>query len=537
MHTFPQRANVLFFLAVLVTVIGLSGLSAGQSLSCSPCTLSFGNVSVGQSKTLALNLHNAGRTTVTISRVTSSKAEYKIGNLNLPVTVGAGQNISVQVQFTPVARGSDTGYLAVSSTARNRLTYVSLSGTGISPTPSTGSLSASPTNLAFGNVSVGSNKLLALSFRNSGSAAVTISKINSSLSAYSIANLQLPATVPAGGSVQASVRFSPTTQALIRGYLIVSSNARNSTMYVVVSGTGTSSGGTSTSASLVANPTSLSFGNVQVGASKSMSASLQNNGSSGLTISQATVSGTGFGFGTTALSLPMTLAAGQSVTFTVSFTPRASGASAGTVTVVSTALQVAISLSGSGMAAGQLAVSPATMSFGNVVVGSSKSLTGTISASGSSVVISSAGTNSAEFAMSGLTLPLTLAAGQSTSFTLAFKPASSGTASAVASFVSNAANSPATEALTGTGAVSAPVTQHSVNLSWTESSSGVAGFNVYRGTQSGGPYSKLNSALDTATAYSDATVVSGQTYYYVVTSVGSTGTESGYSNEAVAPVP
>ena len=65
----------------------------------------------------------------------------------------------------------------------------------------------------------------------------------------------------------------------------------------------------------------------------------------------------------------------------------------------------------------------------------------------------------------------------------------------------------------------------------------MVGYNVYRGTQSGGPYAVLNSAADASTTYTDSTVQAGQTYYYVVTAVDSSGNESVNSNQAQAVVP
>ena len=110
------------------------------------------------------------------------------------------------------------------------------------------------------------------------------------------------------------------------------------------------------------------------------------------------------------------------------------------------------------------------------------------------------------------------------------------------SFVSNAANSPTEQKFSGTGSQiqsSQPPAgeQHTVNLSWAASSSLVLGYYTYRGTQSGGPYSKLDASPSTDTSYSDSTVQSGQTYYYVVTSVGTDSVESAFSNQATAVVP
>jgi uncharacterized repeat protein (TIGR03803 family) len=78
--------------------------------------------------------------------------------------------------------------------------------------------------------------------------------------------------------------------------------------------------------------------------------------------------------------------------------------------------------------------------------------------------------------------------------------------------------------------------QNTVNLTWDPSTSPVAGYNVYRGTTPGGPYSKLNSALIVPTSYSDMTAQSGQTYYYVTTAVDFQGDESAYSNQTKAVI-
>jgi hypothetical protein len=78
---------------------------------------------------------------------------------------------------------------------------------------------------------------------------------------------------------------------------------------------------------------------------------------------------------------------------------------------------------------------------------------------------------------------------------------------------------------------------HSVQLTWHASTSSVVGYNIYRSTTSGGPYVKINASLVTPLTYHDATVVNSTNYYYVTTSVDSTGIESVYSNQAVASIP
>ena len=88
-------------------------------------------------------------------------------------------------------------------------------------------------------------------------------------------------------------------------------------------------------------------------------------------------------------------------------------------------------------------------------------------------------------------------------------------------------------------AVSGVPTASQVSLTWNASQTppAVLGYNVYRGTTSGGPYTKVNAVIVAATGFTDITVASGTTYYYVVTAVGSTNVESPFSNEASATTP
>jgi len=76
-----------------------------------------------------------------------------------------------------------------------------------------------------------------------------------------------------------------------------------------------------------------------------------------------------------------------------------------------------------------------------------------------------------------------------------------------------------------------------VVLNWQASDSPVVGYFVYRGIISGGPYPKLNSSPASVVSYTDSSVASGQTYFYVVTSVDSNNIESTYSNEVSAAIP
>lgn len=185
-----------------------------------------------------------------------------------------------------------------------------------------------------------------------------------------------------------------------------------------------------------------------------------------------------------------------------------------------------------------------SIEVGNVVVGNSGTAIGTLAASGTSVIVSSAtmgGTNSSEFSVSGLSFPVTITTSTPVSFTVTFTPGATGAATATASFASNASNSPSVSSLTGTGT---PAPVHTVLLTWTPSTTtGITSYNVYRSLLSNGvcgsfgelPYA---STVGSVTTYTDPTVTGGDTYCYGTTAVDANG-ESAVSNvvQAAIPVP
>jgi hypothetical protein len=78
----------------------------------------------------------------------------------------------------------------------------------------------------------------------------------------------------------------------------------------------------------------------------------------------------------------------------------------------------------------------------------------------------------------------------------------------------------------GTGAIESPV-----------SGQFVVGYNVYRSSVSGGPYTQLNRAPIPAFTFVDNAVSAGETLYYVCSTVDSLGNVSHYSSQATVTVP
>ena len=286
------------------------------------------------------------------------------------------------------------------------------------------------------------------------------------------------------------------------------------------------------------SPTPINFGNDVVGVKSSLPLIIKNAGTATLTITQVTETGSA-AFTVTGLSLPLSVNAGQQTTITVAFLPTAVGTVSGNLSIVSNAPSSpnSVALNGTGIAATlTLSISPTSLNFGNVTTGtSSPTQNVTITNTGNSnVAISQISLTGAGYSMTGGSAPVTLSPSQSITLVVQFSPTTVGAPSASITVVSNATGSPATISLSGTGV--APL-QHSAALTWSASTSAVAGYNVYRSTVSGGSYTRINSSLVASASYTDSTVQSGTTYFYVTTAVDSSGMESVYSNEVPATIP
>ena len=294
---------------------------------------------------------------------------------------------------------------------------------------------------------------------------------------------------------------------------------------------------TSGSTSVAATPSSATFSNVPVGTTNTQTIQLSNSGTASAVISSVSMQGTGFS--TSGLVVPLTLGAGGKSTFNVNFAATSTTSEGGmlTLTVSGSSSKVTIPLVGSGVADTRLVTaSTTTVNFGNTAVGSSSSSKVTLTNTGNSkVTVSAVSMSGTGFSATGITSGTTIAAGQSAVLTIQFSPKSTGEATGSVKIASNATNaSTVAVSLSGDGSTS---TAPEVVLNWgASSSSGVVGYNVYRSSVSGGPYAKLVSSPVSGTSYTDDTVQAGD-YYYVVTSVGSNGAESPYSNQATVDVP
>ena len=185
------------------------------------------------------------------------------------------------------------------------------------------------------------------------------------------------------------------------------------------------------------------------------------------------------------------------------------------------------------VAAGNLAVRPATLNFGKVTVGTKKSLAATLTAGNAGITVRSAAWGGPGFSIAGIVFPLTVPAGQSAHFNVTFAPQAAGQVSGNIKFVTNAENTPHA-VFNGNGTKTAA---HRVTLTWHPPSASVAGYNVYRGVAASGPFTKMTGSPHPQATFTDASVVGGKTYFYSTTAVNKNGKESKHSNQVKVTIP
>jgi hypothetical protein len=411
---------------------------------------------------------------------------------------------------------------------------LALIATGTTPAQASGELKFTPNAANFGRVPVGRTHTLTVTIANGGNATVVLSGDTVSGSGYSVTGIHVPMTLSPGATATFEVGFTPRIVGTSTGTLKLISNAANGTAALALTGSGFSrSAGYVTATPLIAQ-----FGDVPVGTKNTQSVQLKNTGTRAVSISGATA--TGGGFSVSGIAAPYWLGAGASVELTIVFQPSRAGSASGAVTIGSTASDssLSIAVSGTGIATTRLlGVSPGSLAFGNITLGWSTTRVLKLTNTGnSSLTISGDTVSGAGVSATGMSGSTTLAPGQSATLTAGFAPTVASSMTGAITITSNATNAPSvTVPVTGTG-VSA--VSHSVALTWQpSSSSGVSGYYVYRATASGGPYARVDSSAVGGTSYTDTGVSAGVTYYYAVTTLGTDGIESGYSNQVKAVVP
>jgi hypothetical protein len=281
--------------------------------------LSFPTTTIGSTsqQTLTLTANEA----LTLSTVTSSSGQFKIGTATppLPATLGAGQTISIPVTFAPT-EANLLGATITATTTAGRTVQISASGIGQT---ASAQLATSPKIVTFPGLAVGGHATESATFRNIGAAPLTINKVKLPAAPFSASGVPAAGeTIAPGASVTVTVAFDPTQTGTFNDAIGMETTGGNG--QVGLSGTAGSSG------NLHVISETNEYGSVAVGSTVTKSFTITNSGGTAVTITKSKPPIGGSFTATTLLQEGSTIQPGETVTEQVAFTPTAPGYLSGT---------------------------------------------------------------------------------------------------------------------------------------------------------------------------------------------------------------
>jgi hypothetical protein len=406
-------------------------------LSVTPKTVNFGSLATGGSSTQCVTLKDvgpnvAGATPLSFSSISiSGNADYSIVSGGTQANMTPGQTSTVCVRFSPIANGARSATLTIVSNGRDSGTQtVALTGSGIAPgitVPTTSLFLKTRTRL-------GGSLTQSFGVMSSGAGPLTINSVTT-IGQYAnqyVVTRVPSAPIPAGTWDTISVMYMPTIEGSRPAKLVISSNATNNPSDTI------GLFGTGTLARLVVTPSPLNFDSVGIGQQSCKDVTLYNSGSDTVFITHNFFTGRDADFTMTGLIGDDTIIAPDKFKIiTICFNPIRSGsrfARLGITTTIPKTFDVPsrdtssfyVNILGQGVPYGTLAVG-GTGIIDSSIVGVTLCKTDTFYNTGAAdVTITSAtitGTNGSEFALSGVTLPLTVRPGQFEVFTLCGTPA------------------------------------------------------------------------------------------------------------------
>ena len=339
--------------------------AAPANITASPGLLNFGAIQVGTNQTLNVTIVNRGGTVGTVTALSFGGSSNSIFSVSpaAPFVISPSSTQIVTVTCRPLDTASLTSVLQLKDSA-NRLTLISLVATGITPVCS---LQVSATSLDFGAVNFGGIRTLSVNVKNTSLAPCAINSLNFSGSNNftNFPGVTLPLAILPETSTNLSFSFIPTG-GFVSGTATIIGSAGSTA--IALSGSGVAS---SSSCAVKVSQTSLTYGNVAVGGTKTQFFVISNTSATNCSVSALTPSGSG-DFAVFAPTPPFQLPAGSWVEVGVQYAPAGDGAVSGNLQVVtgdSVQPVVNVALTGTGVDP-FVGLSTNNLQFGKVQSGS-----------------------------------------------------------------------------------------------------------------------------------------------------------------------
>ncbi len=489
-------------------------------LQLSPLTRDFGTLVVGNTSTaMAFTVTNTGGDdsgAISAQIMGSGATNFSI-ETNGCTTLAANATCTVSVSFTPGSPGAKSANLVVSASPGGSVS-AAIDGTGVSQ----GSLSINPSSNAFGNVVVGQTSATPATFTitNAGGATtgtLTVTQGGSDPGSFTkqsdTCNGQ---TLAANATCAITVSFSPASPgAKSASFTIQGSPGGN--VNAAVTGTGLAP------ASVSINPSLQNFGSVVSGTQGgTQTFTVTNTGGVATGNLTNTLSGTDQGSFTIVSGNCAGVALNPNATcnVVVRFDPASVGSKAANLNVSGTPGGTAsATLLGTGIAAGQITITPTSFTFANTTVGATSSsqtftVTNTGGAATGALTTALAGNDPGHFTLvagSNGCQGVVLAANGSCTIAVTFTPTTGGAKSASLS-VSGTPGGTVTAGLSGTGIPPAAFTISPTSTDFGSVGTGTqTAFRTFTITNTGGQPSGTMTVSLTGAQASQFNFVSGCT--------------------------
>jgi len=273
-------------------------------------------------------IRNTGSADITVSSVKLSgvnSADFSLTQPTLPMIIVKGGIQTVQLCYTPSARGLSTASLDVIATSSGRTQNQSLA---INGTGQVGCMSAAPNPVPFGSTSLPAmtmaktgSDLASITVTNCGDVPMSFSAaLGSGTSANYILQTAATPVVAPNGTATINVKYSPDTIGASTGSVVITPSEGSVTAQTVALG------GVGAGVYIVPSGTPT---DTRVGESSTFTVTLLNNGNIAWTPNAGTITAGSSDF--TVGTSPASIAPGASGTVTVTFTPTTTGSRTGTL--------------------------------------------------------------------------------------------------------------------------------------------------------------------------------------------------------------
>ena len=439
-----------------VTLAGTGAAAAAVTLT--PTSLTFASTTVGSTTAAQIvTVKNSGTAALTLTSETltgTNATSFLISANTCTTSLAAAASCTVLVEFKPTASGALTASLSIADNATGSPQVVTLTGTGAAAA----AVTLTPTSLTFASTTVGSTTAAqVVTVKNSGTAALTLTSetlTGTNATSFLISANTCTTSLAAAASCTVSVEFKPAAAGALTASLSIADNAIGSPQTVSLSGTGAAAA----APAITLTTASIAFpATVTAGTSVAQVVTVKNTGTAAATISSIALGGTNATSFVEIGTCGTSLAAGASCSVYVAFKPASAAALSGTLSVTDNASgsPQTVTLTGTGTAAPVLTLTATTLAFPTTTHATTSAAQTVTLTNGTTTTINLssitlAGTSPADFVELNTCGP-TLAPAATCQVFVAFKPAAAAAYAATLSIADNAASSPQSVALSGTG--------------------------------------------------------------------------------------